>query len=131
MKSLTTQSVTVSAESFYQDQYSNPDKQQYVYAYRIAIANNGRQPVKLLSRAWDVTDATGNHRHVEGEGVVGQQPVIMPGQCHEYTSWVQFKTPIGSMQGSYIMADLDKRRSGRLFQVEVPRFMHISPETLN
>lgn len=131
MISLTTQEVTVSANSVYQQTYSAPVKSQYVYAYTIRIENNGPKPVKLLSRAWEVIDATGARRLVEGEGVVGQQPVILPGQYHEYTSWVQFETPIGAMRGSYVMQRTDRFGKGDLFQVEVPKFLHVAPEVLN
>lgn len=131
MVSLTTQEVTVSAESVFQRQYSEPAKRQYVYAYRIRIENNGPRAVQLLSRAWEVIDATGDRRLVEGEGVVGQQPVIQPGHRHEYTSWVQFETPIGAMRGSYVMKRSGRRGSDELFQVEVPKFLHVAPEVLN
>jgi len=131
MVSLTTREIRVSAESMYQREYSIPDKRQFVYAYRIRIGNEGSAPVKLLSRTWEVIDGTGDRRLVEGEGVVGQQPVIMPGQFHEYTSWVQFETPIGAMRGSYIMQRMDRFDSGELFEVEVPKFIHIAPEVLN
>lgn len=131
MISLTTQEVTVSANSVYQQQYSAPVKSQYVYAYTIRIENNSSRPVKLLSRAWEVIDATGARRLVEGEGVVGQQPVILPGHHHEYTSWVQFETPIGAMRGSYVMQRTDRYGRGDLFQVEVPKFLHVAPELLN
>ena len=131
MTSQTTQSVTVSAESFYQEQYSEPEKQQYVYAYHIRIENQGARPVQLLSRAWEVINATGERRHVEGEGVVGQQPVILPGDQYEYTSWVQFETPIGAMRGSYVMSREDRRGREELFQVDVPKFLHVAPEVMN
>lgn len=131
MVSLTTQEIRVSAESIYQQEYSVPDKRQYVHAYRIRIGNEGNTPVKLLSRTWEVIDGTGDRRVVEGEGVVGQQPVIMPGQFHEYTSWVQFETPIGAMRGNYIMQRMDRFNSGELFEVEVPKFLHVAPEVLN
>lgn len=131
MVNLTTQDVNVSAESTFQRQYSEPAKRQYVYAYRIRIENMGVLPVQLLSRAWEVIDATGERRLVEGEGVVGQQPTIQPGQHHEYTSWVQFETPIGAMRGSYVMKRTDRRGQVELFQVEVPKFMHVAPEVLN
>lgn len=131
MVSLTTQEVTVSAESAFQRQFSEPAKRQYVYAYLIRIDNNGPRAVQLLSRAWEVIDATGDRRLVEGEGVVGQQPIIQPGQSHEYTSWVQFETPIGAMRGSYIMKRTDQQGHPELFQVEVPKFLHLAPEVLN
>lgn len=131
MVNLTTQDVNVSAESTFQRQYSEPAKRQYVYAYRIRIENKGTLPVQLLSRAWEVIDATGERRLVEGEGVVGQQPTIQPGQYHEYTSWVQFETPMGAMRGSYVMKRTDRRGQVELFQVEVPKFIHVAPEVLN
>ena len=131
MVSLTTQRVTVSAESLFQEQYTDRAKRQYVYAYRIRISNEGDQPVRLLSRAWEVIDATGQRRHVEGEGVVGEQPFIAPGRSHEYTSWIQFETPLGAMLGSYVMLRPTADGRGELFQVEVPKFCHIAPELNN
>jgi ApaG protein len=131
MVSLTTKEVRVSAESMYQREYSVPAKRQYVYAYRIRIGNEGNVPVQLLSRTWEVIDGMGNRRVVEGEGVVGQQPIILPGQYHEYTSWVQFETPIGAMCGSYIMQRTDHFKDGVFFEVKVPKFMHVAPEMLN
>jgi ApaG protein len=131
MVSLITQEIRVSAESLYQRAYSVPAKRQFVYAYRIQIENTGSTPVQLLSRTWEVIAGTGDRRVVEGEGVVGQQPVIMPGQAHEYTSWVQFETPIGAMCGSYLMQRMERFNTGELFEVEVPKFMHVAPEVLN
>ena len=131
MVSLITREIRVSAESTYQRAYSMPAKRQYVYAYRIRIGNESSTPVQLLSRTWEVIDATGNRRLVEGEGVVGQQPVILPGQVHEYTSWVQFETPIGAMRGSYVMQRVDRFKDGELFAVEVPKFVHAAPVILN
>ncbi len=131
MEQLTTQEVTVSAESIYQPSYSKPVEDQYVFAYRIQITNNGALPVTLLSRVWRVTDAAGGRRLVEGEGVVGEQPEILPGDSHEYTSWVQFETPIGTMDGHYIMRRVSRNGQEELFPVSVPRFLNIAPEVLN
>lgn len=131
MVSQTTQDVTVSAESHYQEGYSKPAGGQFVFSYLIRIENKGRNTVRLLSRAWEVIDAGGNRRVVEGEGVVGKQPEILPGHSHEYTSWVQFETPIGAMQGNYLMVRTDQRGIEEYFQVEVPRFLHESPAILN
>ncbi|MCP9237060.1 Co2+/Mg2+ efflux protein ApaG [Lewinella sp. JB7] len=131
MTSQTTQRVRVSAESFYQERYSQPEELQYVHAYRIRIENHGDFPVQLLSRVWQVIEATGDRRHVEGEGVVGKQPVIQPGDFYEYNSWVQFATPIGAMQGSYVMYRRDGDGVENYFEVEVPRFLHIAPAVLN
>lgn len=131
MVQLTTQDVTVSAESAFQAQYSDPSADKYIHAYRIRIKNAGTAPVQLLSRAWVVIDATGERRFVEGEGVVGKQPEIMPGQVYEYTSWVQFATPVGAMQGSYGMLRHSLNGQEEYFSVAVPRFLHIAPEVLN
>ena len=131
MVSETTDEVTVSAFGSYQAEYSVPTRRQYVYAYRIQIENKSLRPVQLLSRAWKVISGTGEKRLVEGEGVVGQQPVILPGHSHEYTSWVQFETPIGAMEGSYVMKRSDRWGSGELFEVKVPKFLLIAPEVLN
>jgi len=125
MVQLTTQDVTVSAESAFQAQYSDPSADKFIYAYRIQIKNAGTAAVQLLSRAWVVIDATGERRFVEGEGVVGKQPEIMPGQVYEYTSWVQFATPMGGM----LRHSLNGQEE--YFSVKVPRFLHIAPELLN
>lgn len=131
MVQLTTQQVKVGAQSTYQDNYSDPLQEQYVFSYRIRITNEGRVPVQLLDRAWTVISASGERREVEGKGVVGEQPQIMPGHTHEYTSWVQFDTPLGAMKGSYGMVRHDKRGRPEYFSVEVPRFLHIAPSSLN
>ncbi|MBB4079477.1 ApaG protein [Lewinella aquimaris] len=131
MTNQTTQRVKVSAESFYQEQYSQPEALQYVHAYRIRIENQGRLPVQLLSRTWEVIESTGERRHVEGEGVVGKQPVILPGDSYEYNSWIQFATPFGAMEGSYVMYRRDDDGVENYFEVEVPRFLHIVPAILN
>lgn len=130
MTSQTTQRITVSAESFYQEQYSQPEEDQYVHAYRIRISNNSATPIRLLSRSWEVIEGTGERRLIEGEGVVGQQPVISPGESYEYNSWVQFKTPIGAMQGSYVMYR-ETDGTENYFQVDVPKFLHLTPAVLN
>ena len=130
MTNQTTQHVKISAESFYQERYSQPQQENYVHAYHIRIENNGDTAVKLLSRVWDVIDATGERRRVEGDGVVGQQPLIGPGEVYEYNSWVQFRTPIGVMEGSYLMWR-EYEGVENYFQVQVPRFVHIDPALLN
>ncbi|CAH1000870.1 Protein ApaG [Neolewinella maritima] len=131
MTSQTTQDVTVSAQSYYQERYSQPEDENYVYAYRIKIENKGHLPVQLLSRKWDVIDAVGTHRKVEGEGVVGKQPWIAPGEAYEYNSWVQFATPIGAMQGSFVMYRRDSEGVENYFRVAVPKFVHVSTAMLN
>ena len=131
MVSLTTQQVTITVETFFQDQYSNAGEGKYIFAYRIRIANDSPDPVQLLSRHWTVVGATGERRQVQGDGVVGQQPVIVPANHHEYTSWVQLETPVGAMFGSYLMSRPDARGRRELFRVAVPRFILMTPEVLN
>ncbi len=132
MVSLTTQHVTISVETFFQDQYSNASERKYIFAYRIRIINESPAPVQLLNRQWTVVSATGERRRVAGDGVVGQQPVIPPGAHHEYTSWVQLETPMGAMFGNYGMSrPLAGDTSRELFRVRVPKFILIAPEALN
>ncbi|MEM9836508.1 MAG: Co2+/Mg2+ efflux protein ApaG [Bacteroidota bacterium] len=128
----TTQPLSVSTESIYQYAYSKPLEDLYVFAYRIKISNQGKVPAKLLRRHWIVTNAAGQVREVEGEGVVGQQPLIMPGQSHEYVSWIQLSTPLGAMEGSYIMErPTSSPNETEEFSVPVPRFVHVAPELYN
>lgn len=129
----TTSTVKVSSQSFFQPEYSSPAENNYVFSYLIRITNEGASPVRLLRRHWVITDATSQIREVEGEGVVGLQPILAPGQSHEYTSWVQFPTPMGTMEGRFLMEQLfsDPEESHRFFQAEIPRFLHIAPELMN
>ena len=128
----TTQPIDVAVESIYQPVYSKPLEDLYVFAYRIVITNHGTLPAKLLRRHWVVTDATGQVREVEGEGVVGQQPTILPGQYHEYVSWIQLATPIGTMEGDFTMESSSIDDLGRTeFKAEIPRFTHVAPELFN
>lgn len=126
----TTQPIDVSVESIYQPVYSKPLEELFVFAYRIVISNHGAWPVKLLRRHWVVTDAAGQVREVEGEGVVGQQPTILPGQNYEYVSWIQLATPIGAMHGDFTM---ERTKGGETeeFQAPIPRFTHVAPELFN
>lgn len=129
----TTDTVLVAAQSHFQADYSDPINEHYVFAYRVRITNTGRFPVRLLRRHWIVTDGTGQVREVEGEGVVGQKPLLQPGESHEYTSWVQLPTPIGSMRGTFLMelpANSPDSRS-EYFRAVIPRFLHEAPEILN
>jgi ApaG protein len=130
-RSQTTQQVTVSARSFYQEAYSQPEDGNYVHAYQIRIENRGDLPVQLLSRNWEIIDGTGMRREVEGDGVVGKQPVIQPGQTYSYQSWVQFPTPIGAMRGSYVMYRRSAEGVENYFRVVVPEFFHFTDAVLN
>lgn len=123
-----TQNVEVIAVGVYLPQQSSPAHQQYIYAYKIKIINHGNYTVQLLSRKWIIKDALMGKREVEGEGVIGQQPILAPGQSHEYVSGTDMLTPIGSMQGYYVMKYL---HSGEIFKVNIPAFTLCTPEYLN
>ena len=95
--------ISVAVDTRYLEDQSDPDEQRYVFAYTITIRNRGTVPAKLLGRHWLITDANGKVQEVRGEGVVGEQPHLMPGQGFRYTSGAVLETPVGSMQGAYQM----------------------------
>ena len=96
-----TEGVKISVDSVYQTEYSNPESDHYMFAYRISIENLGNDSVQLLRRHWYIFDSNGSKREIEGEGVVGLQPVILPGQTHEYVSGCNLKSEMGFMEGKY------------------------------
>jgi len=122
--SKTTRGVRVSVRSFYLADQSKPDDRQFAWAYRVTIANEGREAVQLLRRTWLITDADGRTQRVHGPGVVGQQPVIEPGESFEYTSGTPLETSSGYMTGTYHMV---VSGSGEKFDVEIPLFTLDSP----
>ena len=117
--------VTVSPR-FLADQ-SDPDKEQYLFAYTIRILNSGDITAQLLSRHWIITDANQRVEHVRGPGVVGEQPRLAPGEAFEYTSGCPLPTPFGSMRGSYQCVAED----GTAFEVPIPEFLLSVPRTLH
>ena len=96
-------SIKVRVQSTYVEEQSSPENEQYVFAYTITIENIGTIPAKLLTRHWVITDANGKIREVRGDGVVGEQPYLRPGEAFRYTSAAMIETPVGSMHGSYQM----------------------------
>ncbi len=122
--SKTTRDIRVSVRSFYLADQSQPGEGKFVWAYRIKIENQGRETVQLLRRTWHITDANGRTQRVHGPGVVGQQPVIEPGESFEYTSGTPLDTPSGFMTGTYHMVVSD---SGEKFDVAIPIFSLDSP----
>jgi ApaG protein len=128
MDTTTTQGVKVTVTTNYLPDYSSPAQQHFVFAYKINIENNSEFTVKLLRRHWFIHDSNGVVREVEGEGVVGQQPVLEPGESHEYVSGCNLKTGIGKMRGTYLM---ERLVDGRQFQVAIPEFVLIVPYKLN
>jgi ApaG protein len=122
--SKTTREIRVSVRSFFLADQSRPEEARFMWAYRIRIENLGREPVQLLRRTWNITDAHGRTQTVKGAGVVGQLPVLEPGESFEYTSGTPLETPSGFMAGIYHMVATD---SGEAFDVAVPAFSLDSP----
>lgn len=123
-----TEGVSISVETFYQPAQSNPLLSEYLFAYRITIENQSAMPVKLLKRHWFITDSNGTFREVEGDGVVGQQPVIEPGEQYQYVSAANLRSDMGKMHGSYTMENMFNKR---LMKVQIPEFQLIAPFKMN
>ncbi|VYU29876.1 Co2+/Mg2+ efflux protein ApaG [Metakosakonia massiliensis] len=110
--------VCVQVQSVYIESQSSPEEERYVFAYTITIRNLGRTPVQLLKRYWLITNGNGRETEVQGEGVIGVQPHIEPGEEYQYTSGAVIETPMGTMQGHYEMVDV----SGNAFSIDIPVF---------
>ncbi|WP_174273662.1 Co2+/Mg2+ efflux protein ApaG [Sphingomonas bacterium] len=119
----TTAGITVRVSVSYLDDQSEPAKRRWFWAYHIRIENNGAAPVQLMTRRWIITDAHGQRHRVEGEGVIGEQPVIAPGESYDYVSGCPLETSRGTMEGAYRMAG----HGGGLMEVAIPRFDLIGP----
>lgn len=123
-----TDGVKVSVETVYQPEYSNPANEHFMFAYRVEISNLSDYAVQLMRRQWLIFDSNSSRREVEGEGVVGLQPIIQPGETHVYVSGCNLKTDMGSMKGRYLMKrDID----GSEFDVDIPEFQLVAPYKLN
>lgn len=120
----TTRGIRVAVRAFYLADQSEPEQGRFVWAYRVAINNGGREAVQLLKRTWLITDGLGRTQQVHGEGVVGEQPVLEPGQSFEYTSGTPLQTPSGFMRGLYHMVVV---ATGEPFDVTIPAFSLDSP----
>ena len=119
-----TRGVRVSVRSFYLEDQSQPDDGHFFWAYKVKIENQGREAVQLLRRSWQITDARGRTQNVSGAGVVGEQPLLEPGEAFEYTSGTPLETPSGFMTGAYHMV---VPASGENFDVAIPAFSLDSP----
>jgi len=119
--------ISIEVETNYLDDQSEPREQRYVFAYTITIRNEGEVPAKLLARHWIITDANGRVQEVKGEGVVGEQPYLKPGQGFRYSSGAVLETPVGTMQGSYQMVTDD----GAQFEAPIPAFRLAMPGMLH
>ena len=110
--------VKVTAKTIFLDEYSKPAEHKFLYCYKITIQNQGTKRVQLLNRHWIIIDSNSKKEEVQGPGVVGQQPILYPGESHEYFSFCNLETNFGTMEGSYEMEDED----GERFLAEIPRF---------
>jgi ApaG protein len=125
--SATTNDVTVRVSVSFLPEQSEPGKGRWFWAYHVRIENGARRPVQLISREWTIVDGRGGLHEVAGEGVVGEQPVIDPGQSFDYVSGCPLNTPNGFMEGRYHMVGTD----GRTFAVAIPRFPLTAPAVIN
>ena len=124
MVSKISEGVQITVETFYNPDHSSSTTKEYMFAYRILIENQNDFPIRLISRHWYITDSNNSKREVKGEGVVGVQPVIHPGQSYQYVSGCNFRTEIGKMSGVYQMENLSNNRS---FEVKIPAFVMVAP----
>lgn len=118
--------IMVNAQPCYRLEQSDPLNQKFIWSYEITIVNKGNEIVQLLSRYWRITDTTGKIEEVYGAGVIGLQPIIKPDNQFIYTSFCQLSTPQGTMEGHYVMQDLDEIH----FNVNIPRFILSAPASI-
>lgn len=120
--------VGIRVEVFYRPEQSNPMYSEFLFAYRISIENLSNHPIQLLSRHWDIVDSNNTHRTVDGEGVVGEQPILVPGEVYRYVSAAHLFTDMGKMSGYYTMLN---RFNNKTFRINIPEFQLIVPFRLN
>jgi ApaG protein len=123
MYNAVTRHISVTVTPYFIEEQSDPDDNHFVWAYQVNIENTGRETVQLVSRYWHITDAHGQVQEVRGDGVVGEQPVLRPGESFEYTSGTPLSTPSGIMVGRYQM----ETKAGEGFEIDIPAFSLDSP----
>lgn len=123
-----TEGISITVESFYNNEQSNPLLGEYTFAYKVSIDNFSNFPIRLLRRHWFIFDSNGTYREVEGEGVVGQQPVLEPGESFQYVSGASIRTDMGKMRGSYQMENMLNKK---LLRIEIPEFELVAPYKMN
>jgi ApaG protein len=123
-----TEGIKISVFTQFQDMYSNAYQNSFAFSYKIRIENTSENTVQLLRRHWYIYNGNGTMTEVEGEGVIGQQPIIEPGQFHEYISGCNLPTPIGKMNGNYLM---ERLIDGKNFFVDIPQMDLIVPHLMN
>ena len=119
--------IRVDVETSYLDEQSDPRQSRYVFAYTITVRNEGQVPARLMTRHWVITDANGKVEEVRGDGVVGEQPLLRPGEHFDYTSGAVLETPVGTMRGSYQMVADD----GHRFEAPIAQFTLSIPRTVH
>ncbi len=119
--------INVEVDTLYIESESSPEEDRYVFAYTVTIRNEGEVPAQLLTRHWIITDANGKVQEVQGEGVVGEQPYLKPGEGFQYTSGTMLETSMGTMGGSYQMVSDE----GKHFDATIPEFLLSAPRTLH
>lgn len=127
MSDTTTRGIRIQVESGYVPERSSPADAHYFFAYTVRISNNGSESAQLISREWIITDLEGRVERVQGPGVVGEQPLLNPGDSFQYTSFCPLKTPVGSMEGSYQMVTSD----GEQFDARIAPFSLAQPHAVN
>lgn len=123
-----TKGIKIVVTASYLEDQSQPENHHFLFKYRITIENNSEHTVQLLRRHWHIFDSSGEYREVEGEGVIGQQPVLMHGDVYEYESVSNLVTEMGKMHGTYLM---ERKMDGSRFVVQIPEFELIVPHKLN
>lgn len=123
-----TEGIRVSVATEYQSGYSSPQDHNFAFTYKILIENHSEYTIQLLRRHWHIHDAGYAKREVEGEGVVGQMPVLEPGESHRYVSGCQLKSGLGKMYGSYLM---ERIVDGKKIRVAIPEFIMMAPYLMN
>ncbi|MEA2342669.1 MAG: hypothetical protein QOF63_838 [Thermoanaerobaculia bacterium] len=127
MSDTTTRGIRIQVESTYVEERSDPQESYFFFAYHVVISNDGSETAQLISREWVITDSDGNMECVQGAGVIGESPLLGPGQSFEYTSFCPLRTSMGSMQGGYTM----KLPSGETFRAEIEPFTLAVPGVVN
>jgi ApaG protein len=127
MSVTTTDGIRITVRPAYWPERSSPEAGNFAFMYTVEISNTGAEPAQLRSRHWVITDANGKVEEVRGEGVVGKQPKLGPGERFEYTSWAMLRTPFGTMRGSYAMV----RNDGGQFEAKITEFALTQPHALH
>ncbi len=127
METTTTRGIEVSVEPFFLEAQSDASRNIFSFAYKVMLKNHGQETVQLISRHWIITDSIGEVTHVKGDGVVGEQPILTPGEDYEYTSGSRLESAMGTMHGTYQM----RTEAGEMFDAEIPVFTLSATGPLN